>query len=657
MYYARYGGKRGTKVSLVESKDLVVTRTNDARSLEQAVASRAGVEALGQCDLVASFPSAGVDVHRVKATKSVKAARNAVRSSWKSEGALRFAGRVLVEKNSKQPVIYTENFFVAFDQAASSSKCKKVLKSAGLTVKRELSYAPNAYFVGAAEGTGVKVFDIAKSLLDDDLVELCHPELIREVRRRAAFPQQWHLKKTTVNGSVVDQHANVQAGWPLSQGEDVIIAVIDDGVDLNHDEFAGSGKIVSPRDVTRQTNNPTPGSGDRHGTACAGVACGNGLHGASGVAPKAALMPIRFVSGLGSQAEADAFVWAADHGASVISCSWGPTDGLWWDPNDPRHNQVVSLPDSTRLAIDHAINNGRSGKGCVICWAAGNGNESVENDGYASYDKVISVAACSDRGDKSVYSDFGPSNWCCFPSSNFSDNGSPPPLTPGIWTTDRSGTPGYNPSPSPAGDYTDDFGGTSSACPGAAGVAALVLARNPNLRWDEVKDVMKRCCDQIDQAGGNYDANGHSDAYGYGRLNGRRAIQLATPATTAYTALHTAVQSVAIKDLKTSKIVARVGDTKPVKSVKIGVNIEHTYIGDLVVRIIAPNATGVGPIVLHNRSGGSIDNLNRSYDATSTPDLAQFVGTSPQGAWTLQVADKANQDTGKILRFTVELGL
>lgn len=598
-----------------------------------------------------------MNVYRVKATKAVKAARNAVRSGLKSEAGLRFAGKALVDKDSQQPVLYTENLFVAFDHEASSRKCKGVLKSMGLSIKRELPYAPNAYFVGAAEGTGVKVFDIAKALLDDDSVELCHPELVREVRRRGAFPEQWHLKKTTVNGTVVQQHANIEAGWPLSEGEDVIIAVIDDGVDLDHEEFSGSGKIVAPRDVTRQTNNPTPGPDDNHGTACAGVACANGLHGASGVAPKAKLMPIRLASGLGSQAEADAFVWAADHGASVISCSWGPVDGRWWDPNDPRHNQVVPLPDSTRLAIDHAINNGRNGKGSVICWAAGNGNESVENDGYASYDKVISVAACSDRGDKCVYSDFGPSNWCCFPSNNFRDNGSPPPLTPGIWTTDRSGTDGYNQSLSPAGDYTEDFGGTSSACPGAAGVAALVLGRNPDLRWDEVRDVLKRCCDQIDQAGGNYDANGHSIKYGYGRLNGRRAIELATPPASAYTALHTAVQAVSIKDLKASKIVANVGDTKPVKSVEISVAIEHTYIGDLVVQVIPPNGTGVGPIVLHDRSGGSIDNLNRSYDATSTPGLAQLVGTSPQGAWTLRVADKANQDVGKILRFTVELGL
>jgi hypothetical protein len=190
----------------------------------------------------------------------------------------------------------------------------------------------------------------------------------------------------------------------------------------------------------------------------------------------------------------------------------------------------------------------------------------VDNDGYASYDKVISVAACSDRGDRSVYSDKGDANWCCFPSNTF---GPPAPLTPGIWTTDRTGRVGYNTSSSPAGNYDATFGGTSSACPGAAGVAALVLARNPNLRADQVKNVLKLSCDKIDRAGGGYNADGHSSLYGFGRLNGLRAVELAAPAAADYTAVHTAIQPVAIKDLQTSKIGSQVGDTAPIKDVRI----------------------------------------------------------------------------------------
>ena len=143
-------------------------------------------------------------------------------------------------------------------------------------------------------------------------------------------------------------------------------------------------------------------------------------------------------------------------------------------------------------------------RGAFICWAAGNGNESIDNDRYASYEKVIAVAACNDRSKRSVYSDFGESVWCSFPSNDFGhipfDH--PIPLTNGIWTTDRLGQFGYNPGQpefgSPDGRYANDFGGTSSACPGTAGVVALMLSVNPELRWNEVKDILKRSCDRID---------------------------------------------------------------------------------------------------------------------------------------------------------------
>jgi subtilisin family serine protease len=312
-----------------------------------------------------------------------------------------------------------------------------------------------------------------------------------------------------------------------------VIAIVDDGIDIEHAEFASAGKIVAPQSLTRPRGpDPRPGDGDNHGTACAGVACADGRHGASGVAPDAKLMPLRMVSGLGSMDEADAFAWAADHGADVISCSWGPRDGRWWDEHDPVHQEVTPLPDSTRLAIAYAIEHGRDGKGCVITWAAGNGNESVDNDGYAAHDRVIAVAACNDMGTRSAYSDMGKALWCAFPSSN-----GEPSLTPGIWTTDRTGAEGYNPGDESLGDeaggYTNSFGGTSSACPGVAGVAALVLAVNPELTWSEVRDVLRGCCDRIDEAGGAYDADGHSRLYGFGRVNAARAVELAGAAKAA----------------------------------------------------------------------------------------------------------------------------
>jgi subtilisin family serine protease len=90
-----------------------------------------------------------------------------------------------------------------------------------------------------------------------------------------------------------------------------------------------------------------------------------------------------------------------------------------------------------------------------------------------------------------------------------------------------------------AGDYTNSFGGTSSACPGVAGVAALVLAGNPDLRWDEVKDVLGQSCDRIDAGQDEYDGDGHSDRYGFGRVNAATAVSLAGSRRSAPTAAHT----------------------------------------------------------------------------------------------------------------------
>jgi subtilisin family serine protease len=640
----QYGGAKGKKHKLVENEALLVVRTVSRSTINRRSFSSKAHSALKDFESVATFSEAGVEVFKCRKSAGMKALRDKVRKQLKKEDDVEFAGRVLADPKSKRAVIYTENFFVKFTQGQSAAKCKKLLKTHGLTITREIPYAPNSYFVSAPENTGMKTFKIAASLLKDDNVDLCHPELVREPSHKQAFSQQWHLKKTTVDGTQINQHANVVPAWSLTEGEGTTVAIIDDGVDTGHEEFTGANKVVFGRDIGIGTDGGTPVSWrDNHGTSCAGVAVANGNHGASGVAPKAALMPIR-LSSLSAQDEADAFHWAASHGADVISCSWGPPDGDPANPSDPAHNEFTPLPDSTRLAIDWAVNNGRNGKGCVITWAAGNGNESVENDGYARYDKVIAVAACNDKGKKSFYSDFGPSIWCAFPSDNYGA----PALTPGIWTTDRSGSDGYA-----AGDYADDFGGTSSACPGAAGVAALVISRNPTLRWDQVKDVMKQSCDQIDVAGGNYDANGHSDKYGYGRLNAAKAVSLAMPKAPSLVTLHKATQDVTIKDLKTVKLSVNVGDTKALKDVKVSVDIEHTWRGDLELKLKAP--TG-GKITLYQGDPpDDVDNLKTTFDKQNVPGLSALIGSNPEGKWTLEVRDRADDDQGKIRSFGVEL--
>jgi len=526
MYTYTLGGKNGRKYTLRVSENLVAVRTKNSRDLKDAVISDKGKKALRDFEILAEFPEADITVFQTKeSVSSDKVARNKVRSALKKEPELRFAGKVLVEEDGKTLVLYTENIFIKFSDDIKSEACEGILADNNLKIKQKPDFSKNTYFVSAPENTGLKIFDLAESLLARKEVELCHPELIRKRSMKKIDALQWHLKKTTINGIVIDAGVRADLAHKVTKGEAIIIALIDDGFDIDHPEFNTPGKVVHSRDISLNINDPRPKNDyNNHGTACAGVAAASGII-ASGVAPAARLMPVRLSSNLGSIAEANAFKWAADHGADIISCSWGPEDGNWSDPDDPVHTSETGLPDSTRLAMDYATSKGRMGKGCVITFAAGNGNEDVRYDGYASYKKVIAVAASNDTNKRCVYSDFGERIWCSFPSSDFgyAPFGHPQPLTSGIFTTDRLGQKGYN----PAGDYTEDFGGTSSSCPGVAGIAALILSANPDLSWQEVRDIIRDSCEKIDKAGGKYDKQGHSIYYGYGKADAEKAVRRA----------------------------------------------------------------------------------------------------------------------------------
>ena len=160
------------------------------------------------------------------------------------------------------------------------------------------------------------------------------------------------------------------------------------------------------------------------------------------------------------------------------------------------------MPDVVGAAIEHAVANGRQGKGCVIVWAAGNGNEAVSSDEWASHPKVIAVGASTDQDVRAPYSDFGPELALCAPSSGGAN---------GITTTSIGG-------------YRSDFGGTSAAAPLVAGIAAVILSVAPNLRWHEVREILLRSADRIDVANGQYGNDGHSVWYGHGRANAFRAL-------------------------------------------------------------------------------------------------------------------------------------
>jgi len=138
----------------------------------------------------------------------------------------------------------------------------------------------------------------------------------------------------------------------------------------------------------------------------------------------------------------------------------------------------------------------------------------------ASHSNVIAVGASTDFDYRSDYSQYGTGLEFVVPSSG--GHLSPLEDTHQIVTIDRTSTNGYNTAEGSDGDYTATFGGTSAACPLAAGIAALILSTDTNLTWQEVRDRMRASCERIGPV--PYDENGWNEYYGYGRLNAWAAV-------------------------------------------------------------------------------------------------------------------------------------
>src|SRR5215210_105848 len=174
-----YGGENGKTVQLKVDPNLVAVRARRGRSLREGPVTPPEAALLDDMESVLSFPQVGVEVYR-RSEQSLRSMEEMRRKLHESP-ATRFAGRVLVDEKTREPVLYTENLFVKFFDDKKRDACLEVLREAGLTVKQELPYATNAFFVAAPEGSGQKVFEIANRLLRRKDVEYCNPELVRRL--------------------------------------------------------------------------------------------------------------------------------------------------------------------------------------------------------------------------------------------------------------------------------------------------------------------------------------------------------------------------------------------------------------------------------------------------------------------------------------------
>jgi thermitase len=283
---------------------------------------------------------------------------------------------------------------------------------------------------------------------------------------------------------------NSPAAWEITTGNpEVIIAVLDTGVDLAHSEF--QGRLVPGFNYI---SGGEPQDDQGHGTHVAGIAAatGNNAEGVAGMAWQVKIMPVKVLdaSGSGSHAGiAAGMTWAVDHGARIINLSLGGTQA------------TLTLQNAVQYV---------TGKGALIVASAGNcgdpltyyrNNCTVQNQPVypAAYGEVFAVAATTSWDGIASYSNQG----------SYVDIAAPGDA---ILSTRLNG--GYTPG-----------SGTSQAAPFVAGLAALLWSMDSNLSAHEIEEVIESTA--VDKGLAGFDI-----AFGHGRIDAfsaTTATQLQAP--------------------------------------------------------------------------------------------------------------------------------
>ncbi|VAV99247.1 hypothetical protein MNBD_ACTINO01-1356 [hydrothermal vent metagenome] len=255
----------------------------------------------------------------------------------------------------------------------------------------------------------------------------------------------------------IDQ-MNLQGAWERSDGEDVVIAIIDTGIDLDHPDLKDN--IVPGWDWVDDDDTPNDENG--HGTHVAGsaAAIGNNSIGVIGMAPRAKIMPLKVLGADGSgnsEDIAEAILWAVDNGADVINLSLGGSSDLV--------GRIYNKVDPTNAAIAEADR-----RGVVVVAAAGNDDTFLT--AYNPETPVIVVNASNEIGETARFSNFGDPRAVSAPGTRIMSTA--PTYRTTIWP---KGSNGY-----------EELDGTSMASPQVAGIVALMVGRGQSP--SEIRDAL-----------------------------------------------------------------------------------------------------------------------------------------------------------------------
>jgi len=270
------------------------------------------------------------------------------------------------------------------------------------------------------------------------------------------YPSLWGIKKIKADCA---WDTNIGAG-------NIKVAVVDTGVDYNHEDLAGT--VIKGYDFVNNDNDPKDDQG--HGTHVAGTVAAtiNNNKGVVGVGPNVKILAVKVLNSAGSgtwSQVANGIIYAADHGARVINLSLG----------GPSPSQTV------QNAVNYAWT-----KGVLVACAAGNSGAGAP--GYpAAYPSCLAVAATDQNDQRASFSQFAP-------------NGVAAPGV-GILSTTMGNTYGNK-------------SGTSMATPHVAGLAGLLFGQNPNRTNARVRQILLATTDPA----------GVPAQLGAGRINASKAV-------------------------------------------------------------------------------------------------------------------------------------
>ena len=502
----RYFYRRGERVPVTEVEGVLAVQVEaSARAMvdyslfgEEATGERAAQPAMeiDEEEAKALSDSGWIFVRPVSTIESARATREMpdqvsyINSVYQLED-----GHVLIG---------TQTLTVQFRPELSDEEARARLEEEGLTVVRELRFAPNQFEVEIP--AGANLLDVANALQESEDMLHAEPTFDEYIGQRftptdPTYGQQWHLNNTGGGGGLAGADISAEDAWNFTLGAGIRLAVIDNGFDVTHGDLSvgivGESGFFDSGGNFQQTVTNYPDND--HGTFCAGMAAArhnNGVDGC-GSAPEAELMLVATRNDqVGTQATlARAVAYAADPsmeiagadpaaGADVIASSLGPNGANW------------ALTAVLQNAIVFAAGRGRKGRGTPIFWACSNGNNvDIAQDQVVSHPDVIAVGR-SRRNDTEDNAARGE-------ELDF--------LAPGVSVVSTA-----------SGGGTRTATGTSFAAPLSAGVGALVLSINPDLPACDVRQIMRDTSDKI--GGVTYDQTGHNLDYGYGRVNAFRAV-------------------------------------------------------------------------------------------------------------------------------------